>query len=79
MVIGHLGIFEASQNSQNGSSALAYCPVGLKELCFALRLTVSEIMAIKVLIVAAILDFLKHLKTVKMAFGQLLIVPWGCR
>ncbi len=58
------------------------------EIRFALRLTVSKIMAIEVSAVVAILDFLKHLKMAKMAFGILLITlgvkivllhiaPWG--
>ncbi len=38
------------------------------EIRFALRLTVSKIMAIEVSAVAAILDFSEHLKTAKMAF-----------
>ncbi len=38
------------------------------ELRFALRSTVSDIMAIKVSAVAPILDFSKHLKMAKMAF-----------
>ncbi len=47
------------------------------EFRFALRSTVSKIMAIKVLVVAATLDFSEHLETAKMAFGLIHISPWG--
>ncbi len=44
------------------------------ELCFALRSTVSEIMAIEVSTLAAILDFSKNLKSPKGHFGEFVIV-----
>ncbi len=47
------------------------------ELRFALRSTVSEIMAIEVLILAAILDLSKYLKMAKMAFWAIAYCPLG--
>ncbi len=47
------------------------------ELRFALRSTVSEITAIEVSAVAAILDFSKHLKTAKMTFWAIAYCPRG--
>ncbi len=47
------------------------------ELRFALRSTVSEIMAIEVSAVVGILDFSKHLKTAKMAFWAIAYCPQG--
>ncbi len=47
------------------------------ELRFALRSTVSEITAIEVSAVAAILDFAEHVKTAKMAFWANPYCPRG--
>ncbi len=47
------------------------------ELHFALRSTVSEIMAIEVSAVVAILDFSEHLKMAKMAFWAIHFSRWG--
>ncbi len=47
------------------------------ELRFALQLTVAEINAIEVLAVAAILDFLQHLKMAQMAFWAIAHCPRG--
>ncbi len=47
------------------------------ELRFTLRSTVSEIMAIEVSTLAAILDFSKHLKMAKMAFWAIAYSPRG--
>ncbi len=47
------------------------------ELHFALRSMVSEILAIEISAVVAILDFSKHLKMTKMAFWAIAYYPRG--
>ncbi len=72
---GHLGFFKTSQNGQNGQLLIG---LGVEiELCFALQSMVSEITAIEVSGVAAILDFSEHLKTAKMAFWAIAYWPRG--